>query len=312
MRAETFEHRADDGASLFVYRWLPDGLGVGGRARAVVQLAHGMAEHAARYARLAEALTARGFVVQADDHRGHGKTARAGELGSFGDGGWAALVRDQIALARRLRDDFAGSRLVLAGHSMGSFLAQHVIEDRGELFDAVVLSGTAGKPSPLASAGRLVVRAEALRVGPRGTSGLLDSLSFGAYNKAFAPNRTTADWLSRDAAEVDAYVADPLCGFSCTVGLWQELLDALPLIAQPARRGRIPSKLPIYVFAGTEDPVGEKTKSIRELLDGYRAAGLTDVTHRFYEGARHETLNEVNRDEVTADLVRWLESKLPA
>lgn len=312
MRAETFEHRADDGASLFVYRWLPDDAAVGSPVRGVVHLAHGMAEHAGRYARLAEALTARGLVVQADDHRGHGKTAKDGELGSFGPGGWTSLVRDQIALARRLRDDFAGSRLVLAGHSMGSFLVQHVIEDRGDLCDAVVLSGTAGKPSLLASAGRLVVRAEALRVGLGGTSALLDSLSFGAYNKAFAPNRTTADWLSRDPAEVDAYVADPRCGFSCTVGLWRDLLDALPVIADPARRRRIPSRLPIYVFAGTEDPVGEKTKSIRELLDGYRAAGLTDVTHRFYEGARHETLNETNRDEVTGDLVRWLDDKLGA
>lgn len=306
MRYDPFTFRADDGEALFVHRWLPDG----DAPRAVVHVAHGMAEHGARYAPLAAALTAAGCAVYANDHRGHGLTARTTEdFGHFGPssgGGWRRVARDLEALIASERAAHPRAPMVLFGHSMGSFLVQDLLPDLGSSLRGAVLSGSAGKPDALASAGRLVARAERLRLGDRGRSRLLHALSFGAYNDAFAPARTPFDWLSRDPAQVDAYVRDPYCGFACTTSLWVELLDALAAIASPARQARIPADLPIYVFAGTDDPVGKRTKSLDQLVGAYRAAGLCRVEKRYYPGGRHEMLNETNRDEVIADLLAWL------
>lgn len=190
---------------------------------------------------------------------------------------------------------------------MGSFLAQQFISEQGEGLAGVVLSGSDGKPGALASVGRLVTRIERLRLGPRGRSSLVHGLAFGVFNKAFAPTRTPADWLSRDPAEVDKYVADPLCGFIATTQAWVDLLDALPEIAKPERQRLVPKRLPIHIISGSADPVSDSTKRLQQLLAAYRAAGLERVTHRFYEGARHELFNETNRDEVTRDVIRWLD-----
>jgi alpha-beta hydrolase superfamily lysophospholipase len=205
----------------------------------------------------------------------------------------------------------AGKPLVLFGHSMGSYMVQELLFEISDTLAAAILSGSNGKPTALAAAGRLVARLERLRVGARGTSRLLTRLSFDAFNAAFAPNRTPSDWLSRDQAEVDRYVADPLCGFDCTTSTWVELLDALGRIADPRRQATIRKDLPLYVMTGSDDPTNDRGAGQRRLLEAYRRAGLTEVTSRFYEGARHELLNEENRDEVTRQLLGWLAEKLP-
>jgi alpha-beta hydrolase superfamily lysophospholipase len=309
MRSEPFWHRADDGVELHVHRWLPADTVP---RKAVVHIAHGMAEHGGRYARAAEALTEAGYVVYADDHRGHGKTAKTDDdLGFFAaERGFDRAVRDlEELLALELRDN-PGLGVVLFGHSMGSFMTQRFVIEHGEALAGAVLSGSGGKPGLLASAGRLVARVERMRVGARGKSNLLDGMSFGRFNKDFAPTRTDFDWLSRDPAEVDAYVADPRCGFACTTQLWVDLLDALDAISRPEEQARIPKELPIYVFSGAEDPVGEHGKSVERLLAAYRRAGLRRVTSRIYPGARHEMLNETNRDEVVRDLIGWLDASV--
>lgn len=310
MQETTLTHAAADGAKLHVVRWAPDDDSV---LRGVVHVSHGMAEHARRYARLAEALTAVGFVVYANDHRGHGKTASPSELGHLGDeDGWNKCVDDLAALIRKEKAAHPGLPFVLFGHSMGSYLVQELLFEASNEIDAVVLSGSQGKPPPLAAAGRYVARAERMRVGPRGHSKLLGALSFGAFNKAFAPNRTEYDWLSRDQAEVDKYVADPLCGFPCSTTTWIGLLDALSRIATPSLQARIRKDLPVYLFSGALDPSNDKTRGLAQLIGAYSRSGIRDVTHRFYEGARHETLNETNRDEVTRDLLAWIDEKIPA
>ncbi|MEZ4295331.1 MAG: alpha/beta hydrolase [Polyangiaceae bacterium] len=309
MRSSTSTHTADDGTELFVYRWEPDDPA---SVVAVAHIVHGMAEHAGRYARLAESLTAAGFLVHAHDHRGHGKTARDGELGHFADeNGWARVIGDLRRLLRREMDETPGKPLVVIGHSMGSFMVQQLMYEVPDWLAAVVLSASNGKPTPIASAGRLVARAERRRLGPRATSAVIHSLAFGAFNKAFKPNRTEADWLSRDEAEVDKYVADPHCGFECTTTTWIEMLDALAELARPRNQERIRKDLPVYVIAGSEDPVSEKTKGLTQLLRAYGKAGLTDVTHHFYPGARHEIFNEINREEVVHELLVWLSDKVP-
>jgi alpha-beta hydrolase superfamily lysophospholipase len=305
MEATSFTLRAADGVEVFARRWAPEAA-----PKAAVQIAHGLAEHGARYVRLADALTGAGYVVYAGDHRGHGRTAaRADDLGFFAArDGWATVLGDLWQVTRRIAGDHPDRPIVLIGHSMGSFLAQQLMSEHGDAFAGIVLSGTGGKPSALAALGRFVARLERLRLGPRGRSNLLQAFSFGAFNKQFAPARTPFDWLSRDPAEVDKYIADPLCGFPAAVQLWIDLLDALGDVTSAARQARIPKHLPIYVIAGGDDPVGGNTKSVRQLLEAYRVAGLEHVAHRFYHGARHELFNETNRDEVTRDLIAWLDA----
>lgn len=299
-------HQSSDGKKILLRRFLPDSA-----PRAVVHLAHGLAEHSARYARLGEALTAAGFALYANDHRGHGKTAATPDELGFFDGGLTRVLEDQVELIAFEKREHPGLPFVLMGHSMGSFFVQRLMQTHGAQLSAVVLSGSAGKPNLLASAGRLIARMARLRRGPRGHSPLIRALAFDAFNKPFNPKTTRFEWLSRDRAEVDKYANDPLCGFDCSTQLWVELLDMLGELARPELQARIPSKLPVYVFSGSEDPAGDFSKSVKQLVGALRAAGVTDVTSRFYEGARHELLNETNRAEVTADLLTWLNAKVP-
>ncbi len=303
MRQSTFGLAAPDGVEIFTYGWLPYG-----PARAVVQIAHGLAEHAGRYARLAEALTGASYAVYANDHRGHGHTAKSPEdLGLFAlQGGWTKCLDDLWRLNRHIAALHPGLPIVLLGHSMGSFMAQQFISEHGGALAGVVLSGSNGKPAPIAAMGRLIARMERLRLGPRGRSPLIQALGFSAFNKRFAPNRTAFDWLSRDPAEVDKYAADPLCGFQATTQLWIDFLDACAALAQPSLQARIPKTLPIYIISGTRDPVSNDVKGLDQLLAAYRAAGLTKVEHRFYPEGRHELFNETNREEVTRDLLAWI------
>ncbi|MGE0422623.1 MAG: lysophospholipase [Reyranellaceae bacterium] len=305
MRTDSYTLTADDGYALHVYRWLPDG-----EPRAVVQLAHGLGEHAGRYARFARALTDAGYAVHANDHRGHGRTApTADDLGFFAEqNGWRRVLDDMALLRSRIGTDHPGLPVAIFGHSMGSFLTQWTIAERGADYVGAVLCGSNGKPPPIASLGKLVARFERWRRGPRARSPLLLKMSFVEFNRRFRPNRTDSDWLSRDPAEVDAYVTDPLCGFVPTGQLWIDLISGVARQTDPELVGRIPKGLPIFVIAGTADPVSDGAKGLPSLLDAYRGAGVSRVLHRFYDGARHELVNETNREEVTADVLAWLSS----
>jgi alpha-beta hydrolase superfamily lysophospholipase len=190
---------------------------------------------------------------------------------------------------------------------MGSFLAQHFITEHGDAVRGVVLSGTSGAPSRGAVAARAVARVERFRLGPRGKSALVDAMTLGPFNKGFAPARTPFDWLSRDTAEVDRYAADPLCGaFRASAQMSIDILDGIREIARPRRQARIPKPLPVFILAGMRDPVGGDGRGVDRLLAKYADAGLARVSYCFYPGARHELFNETNRDQVTHDLIRWL------
>jgi len=290
-----------DGAQIFVRRWLPDGA-----PRAAVQVAHGLSEHSGRYERLALALTGAGYVVYASDLRGHGAICPPADLGFFAaEDGWRKCLDDLWAVNRRIAADRPGLPIVFFGHSMGSIMGQQFIAEHGADLAGAALSATSGTPPAILPFGRMLARFERSRLGPRGHSAALHKMLFEAYNKPFKPARTDFDWLSRDPVEVDKYIADPLCGFPFTVQLAIDLLDAVGPIAARDTVARIPKALPIYVFSGARDPVGARLDG---LIDAYRSAGLTGVTTRRYPDARHETLNEINRNEVTADLLGWLNS----
>lgn len=304
MKESHFTFTADDGAKLFVYRWLPD-VGVG---KAVVHIAHGLAEHAGRYERLAETLTESGYVVFANDQRGHGKTAgEPDSIGHFADAdGWARILKDIEQIAQKARKDYAPHPVILFGHSMGSLVAQHLATRN--LFDAVAMSGANGNVSALVRIGKLITKFERLRLGRRGKSELLNKLSFDAFNKAFKPNRTSFDWLSRDENEVDKYIADPMCGFLCSTQLWLDMLGAITEAAKPEFRAKVPKQLPLYLFSGSCDSANEEGRGSTALAEYYRSNGLEKVSYRIFTQARHETLNEINREEVTTHLIDWLDA----
>ena len=300
MPCSEFELRADDGERLFTRRWLPEG-----RPRAILQIAHGLAEHSARYARLAAALNAAGYGAYAVDLRGHGPKAAMADLGHFADrDGWAKCLADLWALNRLIAAEQPGVRIVFLGHSLGSFLGRGFIAEHSDKLAGAALSGSSGKPPAIATLGRAIARVERLRLGKRGRSKLIFRMWFGDFNKPFNPSRTAFDWLSRDEKEVDAYLADPLCGFPFTTQLAIDVLDALPRVTSPESLAPIRKDMPIYVFSGERDPVGA---NIQGLIADLKAAGFTRLTTRIYPGARHETLNETNRDEVTRDLIAWLD-----
>ncbi len=306
MRAETFRLAAGDGVELFVHRWEP----AFAWPRGVVQITHGLGEHAGRYARTAARLVAAGYAVYAADLRGHGRTAASrADLGWCAPTqGWQRLVDDVHRVRCRIRADHPMLPVVLLGHSLGSFLAQSYVAEHGAGLAGVVLSGTNAGGARLAPVARALLEVERRRVGPRGRSLVPELWTFLGYNWRFHPARTEFDWLTRDEEEVDRYLADPLCGFVCTVGAWGDILDGVQRIARADVLRRVPRGLPVYLFSGEDDPVGEYTAGVRALVAAYARAGLRNVTYRFYPKGRHEMLNEINRDEVHDDLLWWLDA----
>jgi alpha-beta hydrolase superfamily lysophospholipase len=279
--------------------------------RAAVQIVHGMVEHGARYARFARALNAAGLVVWAHDHRGHGINPTPGIRGHFADtDGWTAVLQDVRDVSAEMARAFPEIPLVLFAHSMGSFMAQALLPRSGRMYAGVVLAGTNGPPGVQEAAARALAPVQRAVLGRRAPGTWLKTIVFGRYNRQFAPTRTGADWLSRDPAEVAAYVRDPLCNFAITAQAWMDFLDGKAAVAGPAEIARIPKALPLFLVAGTRDPVGENGKGVERLLRSYAAAGLTRVSHRLYDGARHELVNETNREEVTRDVIVWIDRVL--
>lgn len=306
MRHDDFWLTSSDAAPLFVNRWFDEG-----SPRAVLMLSHGMAEHSGRYARFAEALVDAGFALYAHDQRGHGKTAQRGVQGYYAEQhGWQRVVDDLHELRQHIHHHHPDTPIFLIGHSMGSYIGQAYLMQYAADVQGAILSGSNYQPLGLYRAAAAIARFERWRQGPTGRSALLEFLSFGSFNKAFKPTRTTFDWLSRDAAEVDKYVADPLCGFRCTNQLWIDLLEGLQQITPVAHLSRIDHDLPLLVVGGERDPVSQG-KRLHDLADALRRAGLKQVDLQVYPDARHELLNESNREEVTAFLIGWLERHLP-
>jgi len=305
MNHSTFWLTANDHSRLFVNQWMPDAL-----PKAVVMLSHGMAEHSGRYARLAQALCGAGYGLYALDQRGHGRTADEGTLGLYAENdGWNKVVGDLASLNQHIGQQHPGLAIILLGHSMGSYIAQAYLLHHSASLHGAILSGSNFQPVALYRAARLIARIERARQGLCGRSGLIDFLSFGSFNKAFKPNRTAFDWLSRDPLEVDKYINDPLCGFRCTNQLWVDLLGGLQHISKASNLAQIDPGLPMLLIGGECDPVSEG-KRLKSLAHALREAGCQHLQLTLYPQARHEVFNETNRDDVTADVLTWLEHTL--
>ncbi|KRB76115.1 alpha/beta hydrolase [Nocardioides sp. Root190] len=273
-----------DGTAIATYAWGTDLE----NPRAIVQIAHGLAEHGQRYDRLAQALVAAGYRVDAVDHRGHGQSAAStDDLGHFD---FTALVADVAAFGASLKES-SGLPVFLLSHSMGSFAAQTVILDHSEQYAGVVLSGS----TALDVLGAELAKSE----GPVGLE---------AFNAGFE-HRTGYEWLSRDETEVDEYVADPLCGFDLPDDVVPQLFAGAARLSDPEALSGVPSNLPILVTSGDADPLSGGGQLVELLGQRYRDAGAADVTVTVYPEARHEIFNETNRDDITADVIGWLQQR---
>lgn len=299
----------DGKTQLHGMRWEPEG----GSVRAVLQICHGVAEHIARYDAFARYLNGLGIAVVGHDHLGHGLSlSEGGTPVYFGAGNtWNTVVDDIYVLHQRIRLWYPDVPLCIMGHSMGSFLTRTYLIRYPGTVKAAVIMGTGWQPKAVIAGGMAVAKAVGAVVGENGTSDLVTNLAFGAYNKLFAPNRTSCDWLSADEGNVDAYMADPLCGADATVGLFRQMLSGIRFNQKLSNLRQMDPRIPVLFVAGEKDPVGDCGNGVRRTYQEFRRAGVQDCTLKLYPGLRHEILNEkAQQQQIFEDIGQWLTSKL--
>ena len=299
----------DGKTQLHGMRWEPEG----GSVRAVLQICHGVAEHIARYDAFARYLNGLGIAVVGHDHLGHGLSLPEGGIPVyFGEGNtWNTVVDDIYVLHQRIRLWYPDVPLCIMGHSMGSFLTRTYLIRYPGTVKAAVIMGTGWQPKAVIAGGMSVAKAVGAVVGENGTSDLVTNLAFGAYNKLFAPNRTSCDWLSADEDNVDTYMADPLCGADATVGLFRQMLLGIRFNQKLSNLRQMDPRIPVLFVAGEKDPVGDCGNGVRQTYQEFRRAGVQDCTLKLYPGLRHEILNEkAQQQQIFEDIGQWLTSKL--
>tara|TARA_R100001143_G_scaffold63387_1_gene70103 strand:+ start:39086 stop:40003 length:918 start_codon:yes stop_codon:yes gene_type:complete len=276
------------------------------KPKGVILIVHGLAEHSGRYSHFAKFLNSNNYHVFAYDHRGHGKTD-PDHLGVIDHNDeFNLMVKNLNDVFQYVSSAYPNLPIILFGHSMGSFISQRFMQLYDAKPDALIYSGSNGKPPLLLHAGIQISALLKSFFGKDSKSNLLDRLSFGAYNRHFKPNRTDYDWLSRDTDMVDLYVDDPLCGFICSNSFYHQLFKGIQDIhAHPVFADHNPD-IPVLLLSGDQDPVSNFGKGIRNLEKIMRKSGVSDITTHLYEGGRHEMLNEINRDEVFDNLLQWM------
>jgi len=279
--------------------------------KAVIQINHGMAEHCARYGRFADALAVAGYAVIAHDHRGHGLTkAPDAALGHFGEKGSLVAVLDDISFVQsHARSLWPNTPLISFGHSMGKILGlAHAVQNPNKV-DGLVLWNSGVDTGALAAVYGGILRFQRMFLGSDVPSGIAKKLTFDTWNKVFTPTRTEFDWLSRDEAEVDAYVGDPHCGFPVTIGLWLEVLDAIYIAADDKNLANLQKAMPVHLLGGLRDPCSEQGKAVERIHTRMKTQGMSDLTLTLLPDTRHESLNEINRDQTMSDFVAWLDAR---
>lgn len=278
------------------------------KPKAVVQIVHGIAEHAARYDDFARYLNSLGCLVVAEDHMGHGASAEGGVKGHF-SGGWWAAIEDVCSLMRMTMAEYPDVPYILFGHSMGSFMVRSILSKYPDCgISGCVICGTGWQPSAVLGAGRLLAAGICKARGECNPSQAIHNMAFGAYNKRVEHPRTPYDWLTRDAAIVDAYMADPLCGYQASAGLMRDMFEGISYIQKKNNIARMDKTLPILFVAGGDDPVGDFGNGVRKAYKVFRDAGMEQVKLRIYPLCRHEILNEINKDDIYKDISKWFAS----
>ncbi|WP_407399123.1 alpha/beta fold hydrolase [Treponema sp.] len=302
MKYENFQFKMSDGKCNVIHQWTsevePD---------FVVVLSHGMAEHALRYEELASFICENNGAVIIEDHRGHGKTAELNNLplGNPGNATFKRCAEDIHEEIIYAKEHFPGTKIILIGHSFGSFLAQYVIENYGREIDKAILLGTAGPRPLLISGARFLGFIIKLFFGRDHVSKLLHNLTFKPYNAIFKDAKTDSDWLSSDPLSVDIFKMDRMCGFICSTGFMYNLFALLNNIHKPRNLNKISRELPVKIMSGTDDPVGSCGKTISRLAAIYCGMGIKDVSLKLYNGARHELLNDRCRYDVINEIIAF-------
>ena len=305
MRTDEF-YASKGVGQIHVCRWMPDEPPV-----AVLQIVHGIAEYVERYDEFANYMNRQGFIVVAEDHMGHGKSINGGGIQGYFHGGWFTAVDDSYELLRRTKAEFPALPYVLLGHSMGSFMTRTLLckyPDCG--ISAAVICGTGWQPEPVLDTGIAICSVVCNRIGEQAASERLQNLVFSSYNKRVEHPQTAFDWICRDRKVVSDYVADPLCGFTATGGLLREMLGGIRFIQQPKNLAAMNKQLPVFFIAGGDDPVGSYGNGVHKAAAAFQKAGMQDVNCTIYPLGRHEILNEINRQEVYADVSGWCKSKI--
>ncbi len=309
MQTKSFFLSMADGFELWINRWIPDN---DVEIKGIVQLHHGLQEHSMRYDRLGSVLAEKGYVLNAYDMRGHGKTAEnsvAKGKGIFGkladENGYKIIVNDLQEVIQNVKNDFKDKPVILLGHSFGSFVVQSYIEKYGDV-DSCILSGTSGPMSPLKiMGGKLVTSILKFSKNPDEPSDLLYNMSFSSYNKRIPNPKYAYEWLSKNELNLVLYGQDQWCGQPLTISFYYDMVRLLASIHSKNNIKKISKELPVLFIYGTEDPVGNYGKSIEKLAKLYKKTGLKTVEVKAYDGDRHEILNEDDKDQVEADILEW-------
>lgn len=312
MQTKSFFQTMNDGMEISVNRWIPDS-----DPKAIIVISHGMSEHSLRYDKTASLFADAGFLVSAHDHRGHGRTAQKqiekGEpgFGYLSDKNGYEKVRDDILeVITKLKTEFPGKKIILLGHSFGSFVTQAFIEKYSTEIDLCILCGSRGPQQALVKGGYFVTNLLYLFGQKKRTSKLLDKLSFGSYGKKISEKRTEFDWLTKDNSIIDMYIADAWCGFIMKTEFYHEMLKLLKTIHTAKNMKKIGKDLPVFVIAGKEDPVGDYGKTVTDLFNIYKSNGMKDVELKLYENDRHELFNETDSDTVIKDCIEWITKRI--
>lgn len=281
--------------------------------RAVIQIAHGVADHISRYDHMAMFFAERGFVVAGNDHLGHGHNIKSPvDEGFFAtNNGWNHVVEDMDRLRNILKEQYPYIPHILLGHSMGSFLVRTYIIKHPGKYDAAVLSGTGHQPRAMVLAGYATAAAAVKLNGALAEGRILNDIAFGSYNSRIENCRTSFDWISSVPEEVDKYIADPWCGFVGKMALYRDMMYGIKFITDTKNLAKMSKDQPIYIYSGDADPVGEYGKGVERFYRALCKAGCRDVFLKLYPNGRHEMHNEYNKEQVFEDLFNWLKQKFP-
>ncbi|MGM0508562.1 MAG: alpha/beta hydrolase [Fusobacteriota bacterium] len=291
-----------DGKKLHINKWEPNKNPIG-----IIQIFHGMAEHGGRYKEFAEFLNKKGYIVYANDHRGHGKSVNnISKLGRIGKDGFNKMVQDERILNTIIRDENPDIPIIILGHSMGSFIAQEYIINYSNTIDGVILSGTTGKFGIDLIFGLIIAKIQIVFKDRYKQAKFLDKLTFGNNNAKIENPNTKFDWLSRDSKKVQEYIDDECCGSIFPIEFYYEFFKGLLRLKKISRMDEIAKELPIFIIGGKKDPVTSYGCGIRKLLRNYQKKGIKNIKMKLYEDGRHEMLNEINRLEVYEDIFEWL------